>query len=74
MKIVTFVKDGKRVDMPYDEFVKAWYGDPEGHAEARRHAQEIKALPEDRKKDYYEHKKAGTPHEFAIGLAERASQ
>ena len=32
---------------------------------------EVKSLPPDRLKDYWEHRRAGTPHEFAVGLAER---
>jgi hypothetical protein len=38
---------------------------------AVKRLQEIMSLPSDRRFDYWEHRRAGTPHEFAVGLAER---
>lgn len=35
MKVVSFTKNGKRYDIPQETLKKAWYGDPEGHREAK---------------------------------------
>jgi len=37
----------------------------------KKESDEVMKLPEDKRKDYWEHRRAGTPHWAAMGLAER---
>lgn len=73
MRVVSFTSHGKRVDIPI-EVLKTWTEAAwQASADARhrnlRNAKE--KLSPGQFKDYIQHRRAGTPHEFAMGLAER---
>lgn len=51
----------------------------EASAEARAkrkqvEVEDIKRLEPERRQDYWQHRRAGTSHQFAMGLAERGGQ
>ena len=75
MKLITIVKNGKRIDMN-EEMFKTWSDAArEAAAEARKKATaEIEGLDQGQRQDYWQHVRAGTPHSFAIRLAERQPQ
>ena len=62
----------------YDYRLEKEYDEGKHHRDERgrfasngAEAEQVKSLSPDRQADYYEHRKAGTPHEFAMALAER---
>ncbi len=72
MQVLSFTTKGKRVDIPV-EFLKTWTEAAwQASAEKRRkqHEEAKSKLSPERYKDYLQHIGAGTPHEFALGLAE----
>ncbi|MFA6971379.1 MAG: hypothetical protein WC208_08270 [Gallionella sp.] len=74
MQVLSFITSkGVRVDMPR-EMLKIWTEAAwQASVEARRkqHEEAKAKLTPDRYEDYVQHLHAGTPHEFAMALAER---
>lgn len=83
MKIASYVIKGIRYDVPRSIMAKGGPGSgiymriktPEEQATYYQEIAHAKSnMSEDRFKDYMEHRRYGTPHEFAMGLAERRPQ
>lgn len=74
MKIASYVIKGIRYDVPVEIMVK---GGPGSGVYIRYKATPVeleeatRKLAADQLEDYIEHMKYGTPHEFAMGLAEK---
>jgi hypothetical protein len=70
MKVVTFFKNGKRYDAPLEKGWITIHGHPV-YIPEENEREDLKRLDRNQQKDYLDHRRAGTPHEFAMGLAEK---